>query len=99
VIEHRMFCHITQNWRGKPLISHEVIVGLIAHTATKAGLKICAAIDRGCRYPTGVPIAPEELAAVNLKRSAFHGDWSYAIYPTRKRKQSGYCDASPWRLR
>ena len=84
-IEHRMFCHITQNWRGKPLISHEVIVSLIAHTATKAGLKIRAALDRG-RYPTGVPIAAEELAAVNLKRSDFHGDWNYAIYPTRKRK-------------
>ena len=83
-IEHRMFCHITQNWRGKPLISHEVIVNLIANTATRAGLKIRAALDRG-RYPTGVPIADEEFAAVHLKRSGFHGDWNYAIYATRKR--------------
>jgi len=83
-IEHRMFCHITQNWRGKPLVSHEVIVSLIANTATKAGLKIRAALDRG-NYPTGVPIRDEELAAVNLKRADFHGDWNYAIYPTRKR--------------
>jgi hypothetical protein len=83
-IEHRMFCHITQNWRGQPLINHEVIVNLIANTATKAGLKIRAALDRG-RYPTGVPVAEEEFAAVHLKRSDFHGDWNYAIYPTRKR--------------
>jgi len=83
-IEHRMFCHITQNWRGQPLISHEVIINLIAHTTTKTGLKIRAALDRG-RYPTGVAIAADELAAVNLKRADFHGEWNYAIYPTRKR--------------
>ena len=83
-IEHRMFCHITQNWRGQPLISHEVIINLIAHTTTKTGLKIRAALDRG-HYPTGVAIAADELAAVNLKRADFHGDWNYAIYPTRKR--------------
>ena len=82
-IEHRMFCHITQNWRGQPLVSHEVIINLIAHTTTKTGLKIRAALDRG-RYPTGVAIAADELAAVNLKRADFHGDWNYAIYPTRK---------------
>lgn len=82
-IEHRMFCHITQNWRGQPLISHEVIINLIAHTATKAGLKIRAALDRG-HYPTGVAIADAELAAVNLKRADFHGDWNYAILPRRK---------------
>ena len=79
-----MFCHITQNWRGQPLISHEVIINLIAHTTTKTGLKIRAALDRG-RYPTGVAIAADELAAVNLKRADFHGDWNYTIYPTRKR--------------
>jgi len=83
-IEHRMFCHITQNWRGQPLISHEVIINLIAHTTTKTGLKIRAALDRG-RYPTGVAIAADELAAVNLKRADFHGDWNYTIYPTRRR--------------
>ena len=83
-IEHRMFSHITQNWRGMPLVSHEVIVNLIANTATKAGSKIRAALDRGT-YPTGFPIADEELASVNLKRADFHGDWNYAIYPTRKR--------------
>jgi hypothetical protein len=87
-----VFSHITQNWRGKPLISHEVITNLIAHTATRAGLKIRAALDREC-YPTGVAIAAGELAAVNLKRADFHGDWNYAILPRRKKAKSHYCDA------
>jgi Rhodopirellula transposase DDE domain len=65
--------HITRNWRGKPLVSHEVIINLIASTATKTGLKIRAALDRGS-YPTGVAIDEEQLAAVNLKRADFHGD-------------------------
>ncbi len=84
-IEHRMFSHITQNWRGRPLVSHEVIINLIASTATKTGLKIRAAMDRGS-YPTGVAIAEAQLAAVNLKRADFHGEWNYTILPTRKRK-------------
>jgi transposase len=83
-IEHRMFSHITQNWRGRPLISHEVIINLIASTATKTGLKIRAALDRSS-YPTGVTIAEEQLAALNLKRADFHGEWNYAILPARKR--------------
>lgn len=83
-IEHRMFCHITQNWRGRPLINHEVIIKLIANTTTTTGLKICAAIDRGS-YPTGIAIPDDEFAAVNLKPSGFHGDWNYTISPERKR--------------
>ncbi len=51
-IEHRLFCHITQNWRGRPLVSHEVIVNLIAHTTTEAGLEVQAALDTNC-YETG----------------------------------------------
>jgi hypothetical protein len=82
-IEHRMFCHITENWRGKPLISHDIIINLIASTATKAGLKIRAELDRGS-YPTGVAVADEELASINLKRASFHGDWNYAIQPKRR---------------
>jgi hypothetical protein len=82
-IEHRMFCHITQNWRGKPLVSHDIIINLIAGTATKTGLKIRAELDRGS-YPTGVAVADEELASVNLKRANFHGDWNYAIRPKRR---------------
>jgi Rhodopirellula transposase DDE domain len=83
-IEHRMFCHITQNWRGKPLVSHDVIINLIASTATKSGLKIRAELDRGS-YPTGVAVADEELASVNMKRANFHGEWNYAIRPKRRK--------------
>jgi hypothetical protein len=84
-IEHRMFCHITQNWRGRPLVSHEVIIKLIANTATQAGLKIRAELDVGT-YPTGIKVTDEELAAINLKRDKFHGEWNYSILPPRKTK-------------
>jgi len=83
-IEHRMFCHITQNWRGRPLVSHEVIINLIANTTTQAGLKIRAELDRG-HYPTGIKISDAEMNALNLKLATFHGDWNYAILPTRKK--------------
>ena len=81
-IEHRMFCHITQNWRGRPLVSHEVIIALIANTTTRAGLKIRAEIDTS-RYPTGTKVSDEELSSINLKRHAFHGDWNYTLMPIR----------------
>jgi len=84
-IEHRMFCHITQNWRGRPLVSHEVILNLIAATTTQKGLKIQAELDKGL-YPTGVKVSDEELATVNLKPADFHGDWNYRIMPARKKK-------------
>jgi hypothetical protein len=83
-IEHRMFSHITQNWRGRPLVSHEVIVNLIANTTTRAGLKIRAELDRGT-YPTGIKITDAELASLNLKQDAFHGDWNYTVLPKRNR--------------
>lgn len=83
-IEHRMFCHITQNWRGRPLVSHEVIVNLIAGTTTQAGLKIRAELDRG-QYPTGIKITDAELASLNLKLDKFHGDWNYTVLPTRNK--------------
>ncbi len=79
-----MFCHITQNWRGRPLVSHEVIINLIASTTTRTGLKIQAELDNG-HYPTGIKVSDEELAAVNLKRADFYGDWNYAILPMRKK--------------
>jgi transposase len=82
-IEHRMFCHITKNWRGRPLVSHDVVVALIANTTTRAGLKIRAELDDG-RYPTGTKISDDELARLSLKRDAFHGDWNYALLPKRK---------------
>ena len=82
-IEHRMFSHITQNWRGRPLVSHEVIVNLIANTTTRAGLKIRAELDRG-KYPTGIKITDAELASLNLKPDSFHGDWNYTVLPIRQ---------------
>jgi hypothetical protein len=84
-IEHRMFCHITQNWRGRPLISHEVIVNLIAHTATRQGLRIQAELDQR-PYPTGTKVSNAELQRVQLKPHKFHGDWNYTIQPTQKKK-------------
>ena len=83
-IEHRMFSHITQNWRGRPLVSHEVIINLIANTTTKTGLKIRAGLDTG-NYPTGITVTDEELAALNLKRADFHGEWNYKLLPLRKK--------------
>jgi Rhodopirellula transposase DDE domain len=83
-IEHRMFSHITQNWRGRSLVSHEVIVNLIANTTTRAGLKIRAELDRG-KYPTGIKITDTELASLNLKQDNFHGDWNYTVLPVRKK--------------
>ena len=79
-IEHRMFCHITQNWRGRPLISHQVIVNLIAKTTTRTGLRVRAELDTR-RYPTGIKVSDEELAQVRLQRGKFHGDWNYNIIP------------------
>jgi Rhodopirellula transposase DDE domain len=79
-IEHRMFAHITQNWRGRPLISHEVIISLIANTTTRAGLKIRAELD--CKsYPTGIKVSDEELADLALERDDFHGEWNYQLLP------------------
>ena len=83
-IEHRMFSHITRNWRGRPLVSHEVIINLIANTTTKTGLKIRAGLDTG-NYPTGITVSDEELAALNLKRADFHGEWNYKLLPLRKK--------------
>lgn len=79
-IEHRMFSFITQNWRGKPLVSHQAIVNLIASTTTKAGLIVKAAIDQA-NYPTKTKVTDLELAAINLTRDKFHGEWNYVIAP------------------
>jgi hypothetical protein len=75
-----MFCHITQNWRGRPLLSHQVVVKLIAATRTNRGPKIHAALDRK-NYPTGTQVSDEELASVNLTLDRFHGEWNYAVSP------------------
>ena len=80
-IEHHMFSFITQNWRGKPLVSHEVMVNLIGATTTKNGLGIHCELDTNT-YPIGRKISKEELEAVNIKRNDFHGEWNYTIYPS-----------------
>ena len=77
-IEHRMFSHISMNWRGKPLISHEVIVNLIGNTTTQGGLTINAELDTNI-YPKGIRISDDELEAVNLTKAKFHGEWNYII--------------------
>ncbi len=82
-IEHRMFCWITENWRGRPLVSREAVVELIANTTTREGLSIRAELDEN-EYPTGVKASDEELAGVRIRRSAFHGDWNYMVSPNRK---------------
>jgi hypothetical protein len=79
-IEHRMFCHITKNWRGKPLLSRAVVVNLIGNTTTKAGLHIQAELDTSA-YETGIEVSDEELAAVRIKKAKFHGEWNYTISP------------------
>jgi hypothetical protein len=79
-IEHRMFSFITMNWRGRPLISHEVIVSLIGSTTTRKGLCIRAELDPD-PYPTRIKISDEELAQVQIERHDFHGEWNYTILP------------------
>jgi hypothetical protein len=81
-IEHRMFCHITKNWRGRPLTSRAVVVNLIASTTTTTGLTIHAELDEG-EYPTGIKVTDEELAGINIKRDKFHGEWNYTILPSK----------------
>jgi hypothetical protein len=82
-IEHRLFSFITMNWRGKPLRSYRTIVQLIAATTTDAGLKVRAELDEN-KYPKAVKVSDAQLAAVNLSRHSFHGDWNYSIAPTQK---------------
>lgn len=77
-IEHRLFSHITQNWRGKPLISHEVIVNLIANTTTKTGLKVACDLNLN-KYQKGIKISDEQLSKVNILKEDFHGEWNYTI--------------------
>jgi hypothetical protein len=79
-IEHRLFCHITANWRGRPLESLQVIVSLIGTTKTATGLTVQAALDRNT-YPLGVKVTEEQYAAIHLRRADFHGDWNYTIKP------------------
>lgn len=84
-VEHRLFSQITQNWRGKPLTSHDVVVNLIANTSTTKGLKVRCNLDTN-RYEKGIKVSDDELAQVNLKRNDFHGEWNYEIAPVSDEK-------------
>src|SRR5215213_8724544 len=79
-IEHRLFSFITQNWRGKPLISHEVIVNLIAATTTRTGLRVQSALDPNS-YESGIRISKQQMEELNIRRDEFHGEWNYTILP------------------
>jgi Rhodopirellula transposase DDE domain len=79
-IEHRMFCHITENWRGRPLVSREVVVNLIGHTTTKTGLAIQSVLDENS-YPTGREVTAQQLEGLSMKQDKFHGEWNYTIQP------------------
>ena len=80
-IEHRLFSYISMNWRGKPLVSHETIVNLIAATTTRKGLKVRAELDSNL-YQKGIKISDEEFAAIRISRDEFHGEWNYSIAPS-----------------
>ena len=79
-IEHRLFCQITENWRGRPLTSREVVVNLIGSTTTKTGLLVKAQLDER-EYEIGKKISKEDLSKVNIEPASFHGEWNYSIVP------------------
>jgi hypothetical protein len=79
-IEHRLFCHITQNWRGRPLRSRAIIVNLISHTTTKQGLKVKAKLDKH-QYKTKIKVSDDVFNTIALEKGKFHGEWNYRIHP------------------
>jgi hypothetical protein len=79
-IEPRLFSFISQNWRAKPLVSYRVIVELISATTTRTGLTVRCELDTG-QYPSGIVVSDVEMAAINIKRAGFHGEWNYTISP------------------
>ena len=79
-IEHKLFSFITQNWRGKPLVSYQTIVQLIAATTTRTGLSVKCEIDHAS-YPAGVKVSDAEMAAISIAPHEFHGEWNYSIAP------------------
>jgi hypothetical protein len=81
-IEHRMFCHISQNWRGRPLVSLETVVNLIANTRTSKGLTIQSALDQST-YEKGIKISDEEMAGLRISPADFHGEWNYSVHPRK----------------
>ena len=87
-VEHRLWSHVSMNWRGRPLTSHEVVVELIGATTTRKGLKVRAELDTGS-YPTGIKITNKQLASVAIAPQAFHGEWNYTITGRRPADPSG----------
>jgi hypothetical protein len=85
-IEHRLFSFITRNWRARPLVSYRVIVNLIAAATARTGLSVHCELDRK-RYPKGVKVSDEEMAAINIKQAMFHGDWNYTIRPNSRQNR------------
>jgi hypothetical protein len=81
-IEHRLLCHISMNWRGQPLMSHEVSVDLMGATTTKSGLTVTAKLDTHA-YPTKINVSDEEMARLNIRPHPFHGAWTYTVTPVR----------------
>ena len=79
-IEHRMFCHITENWRGRPLVSREVVVNLIGHTTTRTGLEIHSELNENSS-PTGREVTEQQMESLSIKRDKFHGEWNYTLVP------------------
>lgn len=87
-IEHRLFCHITRNWRGIPLETHEIVVKLIGSTRTTQGLEVHARLDEH-EYPKGRKVIDAEFEAINIRLNKFQGDWNYEIHPQKARSKSG----------
>jgi hypothetical protein len=88
-IEHRLFSFISQNWRAKPLVSYRVIVELISATTTETGLTVRCQLDTG-QYPNGIVVSDAEMAAINIQRAEFHGDWNYTISPNPHRPNRAF---------
>ena len=93
-VEHRLFSHITMNWRGRPLISRDVVINSIAATTTRAGLTVQARLDDGT-YPTGVKVTSAQMAALPVSRHPFHGDWNYTLHPAAMPPASKDQEPSP----
>ncbi len=81
-IEHRLFCHITENWRGRPLVDHETIVQLIGSVRTSTGLSVKSKLDVRT-YQTGITVSDAQMDQLNIVAATFHGEWNYTIKPTR----------------
>ncbi|MCD4741475.1 MAG: ISAzo13 family transposase [Desulfobacteraceae bacterium] len=84
-IEHRLFSYIAQNWRGKPLLSYEIIINLIGSTTTTKGLKVICELNKN-KYKTGIKVTDKDMKSINLKRNDFHGEWNYIISPNSTNK-------------